>query len=167
LVWLDERARKVIETESSARRFLETGGPMFGWGEGEDLVVACAYGPGPLAVHGSHSYVPDRAETERLITRTHTQTAGRYRYLGSWHSHPDADAFPSPQDKETARRTAGQATVKLDRPLLVIQAIASAKRFVRLVGLAAYRWNPANLRLEEVEITDYCLLTRLCSEDRA
>src|SRR5437763_391221 len=125
-----------METESAARRFLETGGPMFGWGDGDDVVVACAYGPGPLARHGSHSYIPDRAETKLLMTRTHAQTGGRYRYLGSWHSHPDADPLPSSQDIETTRRTARQATVKLDRPLLIIQALASTKRFARLVGLA-------------------------------
>jgi integrative and conjugative element protein (TIGR02256 family) len=139
VVWLDERAREVIRTEAKKRRFLETGGALFGYdGDEGDVVVARAFGPGRRAKHRPRSFSPDRQETARLIRRVWKESQGRYRFLGSWHTHPHGRAVPSGVDTDTARELSGQADLRLPEPVVVIQATHGVRR-VELGDLRAWR----------------------------
>lgn len=152
--WLDELARVVIEEEARTRRVLETGGPIFGYegADGNDIVIAAAFGPGPKARHWPLSLVPDRAATGEVIARVHELSEGRYRYLGSWHTHPFGQPRPSGVDIATARDISLQVDVGLPKPLLLIQATRPARRQVGIGSLAAYRWDPATESMEEVPL---------------
>jgi integrative and conjugative element protein (TIGR02256 family) len=139
VVWLDERAREVIRTEAKKRRFLETGGALFGYeGDDGDVVVARAFGPGRRAKHRRRSFAPDRQETARLIRRVWQDSERRYRFLGSWHTHPHGRAVPSGVDTETARDLASQDDLRLPEPVVVIQATRGV-RHVELGELRAWR----------------------------
>jgi integrative and conjugative element protein (TIGR02256 family) len=141
--WLDSLALTVIESEARHRRFCETGGPLFGYeGDGDEIVIAVALGPGPSARHRPRSFRPDRNATGQAIAAVHERTSGRYRYIGSWHTHPLGRANPSGVDLATARDIASQEEVDLPRPLIVIQATRPSARGVRMGELQAYRWEP-------------------------
>jgi integrative and conjugative element protein (TIGR02256 family) len=151
-IWLDELAKAVIEEEARGRRFSETGGPIFGYtsADDEDIVAAAVFGPGPKARHRPRSLVPDRAATEETILQVHKLSKGRYRYLGSWHTHPLGRPHPSSTDISTARDIASQEEVGVPRPVLLIQATRPARRSVGMGPLLAYRWNPESERMEEL-----------------
>lgn len=153
-IWLDELAKTVIEDEARGRRFSETGGPIFGYEgpDGDDVVVAALFGPGPKARHRPRSLVPDPAATEEAIARVYELSAGRYRYLGSWHTHPFGQPHPSSIDISTAQDISTQVEVGLPRPLLLIQATRPARRAVGTGPLAAYRWNSDSGRMEELAL---------------
>lgn len=142
IVWLDERARALIEHETKKRRRTETGGALFGFGDGDDLVVAGAYGPGPRARHRRTTFRPNLETTGLLIEAVSDHSRRRYRYLGSWHSHPGGLPRPSGTDIATVEAVAHQAEVGLPQPLMLIQAARSTGGDVELGGLRAWRWSP-------------------------
>jgi integrative and conjugative element protein (TIGR02256 family) len=168
-IWLDELAKAVIEEEARRRRFSETGGPIFGYesSEGDAVVVAAVFGPGPKARHRPRSLIPDRAATEDAIRQVHELSEGRYRYLGSWHTHPLGQPRPSSTDTTTARDIASQQDVGIPRPVLLIQATRPARRSVGMGRLAAYRWNPATKRMEELPMHIVELAERLVPSSQA
>lgn len=154
VVWLDEEARRQIHIEAARRRFVETGGPLFGYeGQDEDVVVVVALGPGPKAKHRPRSLIPDREATQAAIELVHERADGRYRYIGSWHSHPLGNAVPSCRDLRTAREVALQLEVHLPRPLILIQATRPRIRLVSVGELAVYRWDPKTERMMAVVLT--------------
>jgi integrative and conjugative element protein (TIGR02256 family) len=155
MVWLDDEARMRIILEATRRRFVETGGPLFGFeAESQDVVVVAALGPGPRAEHRPRSLTPDREATQVAIQRMHDRGRGRYRYVGSWHTHPCGDAIPSERDAVTARDISHQTEVALPRPLLLIQSVRPRVRLVRLGPLAAYRWNAEEYDLVPLDIVN-------------
>jgi integrative and conjugative element protein (TIGR02256 family) len=143
IVWLDPRARWQIEREALRRRFVETGGPLFGFDASEDVVVAGAGGPGPKARHRPSSFGPDHNAVDRAIARVRKASGFRYRYLGSWHTHPFGRARPSAADVAAARSISEEPEVLLPRPLLLIQATWPTRRTFRDRDLRAFRWVPA------------------------
>jgi len=66
----------------------------------------------------------------------------RFRFLGSWHTHPGGVAVPSSRDAATAGEIAADAAVLLPSPLLLIQATRPAGRGAEPAELAAWRWDP-------------------------
>ena len=109
-IWLDELAKAIIQDLARGRRFSETGGPIFGYESsgGEAIVVAAVFGPGPKARHRPRGLVPDRAATEDAIRQVYELTDGRYRYLGSWHTHRLGSrirARPTPRWPRTSLRS--------------------------------------------------------------
>ena len=161
LVFLDRRAREVIEREAARRLLRETGGALFGYESEEEVVVACAFGPGPKARHGFRSFEPDPETTRRLIASVWDSSEGRYRFLGSWHTHPGGPPVPSPTDEQTASDLSDQPGVLLPRPLLLIQATRIERRAERLRELRAWKYSerrqlaPADLSSVELE-ERYC-----------
>jgi integrative and conjugative element protein (TIGR02256 family) len=151
-VWIDPLAREQIELEARRRRFLETGGPLFGYESDEDLVVIGVGGPGPKARHGLGSFEPDRGAVDRAIAAVHRVSERRYRYLGSWHTHPLGRARPSGVDAATARSISEQPSVRLPRPLLIIQASRPLRRTFHDRDLRAFRWQDAHRRLASEQI---------------
>lgn len=141
-VLLDTRARAAIAQEAGRRRTRETGGALFGFVDGQDVIVACAYGPGPRARHRRASFEPHRATTEEAMRVVREDSRQRFRFLGSWHTHPGGVAVPSSRDAATAGEIAADAAVLLPSPLLLIQATRPAGRGAEPAELAAWRWDP-------------------------
>jgi integrative and conjugative element protein (TIGR02256 family) len=163
-VWLDARARALIERETCTRARVETGGALFGYEAEDDLVIACAYGPGPRARHRRTSFEPDARTTGALIRAVHQASDGRYRYLGSWHSHPNGRARPSAQDLATTEAVADQLDVALPRPLVVIAASQQTGSQVRVDETRAWRWSDRWGWLLPCEIEDVHLEGRWCRQ---
>ena len=141
---------------------METGGALFGYEAGDDLVVACAYGPGRRARHRRTSFDPDPRTTGALIRAVHQASDGRYRYLGSWHSHPNGRARPSAQDLATTEAVAGQRDVALPHPLVVIAASRNTGGQPRLAETRAWRWSDRWAWLLPCELEDIRLEDRWC-----
>lgn len=153
VVWLDEEARRRIHAEAARRRFVETGGPLFGFESGDqEVVVVAALGPGPRAKHRPRSLIPDREATQAAIRLVHQRAEGRYRYIGSWHSHPLGSATPSRRDVQTAREVAAQLEVDLPRPLILIQATRPRIRLVTVGELGGYHWDPMTEQMSVVAL---------------
>lgn len=153
VVWLDGEARRQIHIEATRRRLVETGGPLFGFdGEGEDVVIVAALGPGPRAKHRPRSLIPDRQATQAAIQLVYERGQGRYRYIGSWHTHPLGSPVPSERDVRTARDISTQDDVALPRPLILIQSSRPRVRLVRIGEIVAYRWTPAQHALVPADI---------------
>lgn len=142
-VWLDPVARRQIAREAARFRVVETGGPLFGFGDEERLIVMGAGGPGAKARHRPMSFVPDRAAVAWAIDHVWTAGEQRYRYLGSWHTHPRGRPTPSGRDRQTAREMSHDEGVELARPLILIQSTWPTRRLVRDSDLRAHHWDPA------------------------
>jgi integrative and conjugative element protein (TIGR02256 family) len=160
-IWLDPRARVLIEQETLKRPRVETGGALFGYEDGESVVVGCAYGPGPRAKHRPTSFEPHSATTRALMDAVRTASGCRYRYLGSWHSHPGGAACPSAQDAATARLVAREPQVLLPQPILLIQASLLGSAGVTLAELGAWRLGASDA-LERCEISSVQIEVRRC-----
>lgn len=161
-VLLDSRARILIATEAKRRRARETGGALFGFEDGEDTVIACAYGPGPRAKHRRAAFEPHPATTQLLMDAVRNYSEARYRYLGSWHSHPGGAPSPSGRDVETTARVASEADVLLPTPLVLIQATQPRSEAAIVGELRAWRWEAEVRQLlpEPIEAVD--LEERFC-----
>lgn len=151
-VWLDPLARHQIEREASRRRFVETGGPLFGFEAEDDLVVIGAAGPGRKARHRPRSFRPDREAVDRAITRVLQASERRYRYLGSWHTHPFGRARPSGTDFAATRGISEEPEVLLPRPLLIIHATWPTLRTFRDRDLRAFQWMPPLSALVAIDV---------------
>ena len=162
VVWLDVRARALIEHETRKRPRIETGGGLFGFADGDNVVVACAYGPGPRARHRRTTFEPHPATTAALMYAVHEHSQARYRYLGSWHSHPGGAARPSGQDISTTEQVAGEPEVLLPRPLVLIQSTRRQPRGVVVAELRAWRWQPELAWLLPCEVESVELDERFC-----
>lgn len=145
--------RQTVARETRRFRFRETGGPLFGFGD-DDLVVIAAGGPGPNARHGPMSFVPDRAAVGRAIDQVWREGEQRYRYLGSWHSHPRGRAIPSRRDRTTARGMSEDSALLLARPLILIQATRPTRRVALDRDLRGYRWATIDNDLVGIELRD-------------
>lgn len=156
MLWIDTLAVEVIEAESRKRRFLETGGALFGYETEDQLVIALATQPGSKATHRRCSFRPDSQRTAWLMQAVHRLSDGRYRYLGSWHSHPLGRAIASEVDAQTASEMAAQRDVRLLRPVLFVQQLRLSKASLRTGELRAYRWSRARgtLEAEELKVTE-------------
>ena len=105
-------------------------------------MVACAYGPGARAKHRRTTFEPHPATTAALMDAVRTKSVRRYRYLGSWHSHPGGGARPSGQDIATTERVASESEVLLPRPLVLIQSTRLRSRSAVVSELRAWQWRP-------------------------
>lgn len=151
-VWLDPIARHQIQREASRRRLLETGGPLFGYESDEDAVVIGAGGPGSGARHRPRSFRPDHDAVDRAIARVREASEHRYRFLGTWHTHPLGSARPSATDVAGAKSIADEPEVLVPRPLVLIQATRPVRRTFCDRELRAFRWQPniSGLVLDEI-----------------
>jgi integrative and conjugative element protein (TIGR02256 family) len=162
VVWLDERAKAVIEGETLKRPRVETGGALFGFGSDYELVIVCAYGPGPRAKHRRSTFEPHPQTTDALIRAVWNSSDRRYRYLGSWHSHPGGIARPSGPDVQTTERVANDPTVRLSRPLVLIQATRLSASQRLLAELRGWHWSSEQAWLMPCELEPTWLEERLC-----
>lgn len=163
-IWLDVRSSVLIEHEAAKRPRVETGGALFGFGSGEELVVACAYGPGPRAKHRRSSFEPHRGTTDALIRAVWNASDGRYRYLGSWHTHPGGSARPSATDLHTTESVARDSAVRLPRPLVLIQATRLGDGGPVMSERRVWHWSTDSEWLLPCELESFDLENRLCPE---
>lgn len=160
---IDVRARTVIERCAVNRRFLETGGSLFGWkDETGGIVVACATGPGPGAKHRPSRFAPARSTVQTTIDRVADASRGRYTFVGSWHTHPLARPLPSTVDQGTAFAMSEQEDLQLPRPLLLILSTTGSARNVTVREFLAWVWNPKTRTLDEASVSDIQLAERYC-----
>ncbi|MDF0582041.1 Mov34/MPN/PAD-1 family protein [Bradyrhizobium yuanmingense] len=117
-VWLASRVLQSMSTYAQELRPLENGGILLGWRSGEDRIVVDLRGPGPLALHGRHCFVPDHKWQVAEIEKAFESSGGDLDYLGDWHSHPDDIAEMSNIDTATLLRIAR----KVSSPLMLIVA---------------------------------------------
>lgn len=141
-----------MEREIQRRLLVETGGPLFGFQSEGEAVVVGAGGPGPKARHRPRSFRPDRDAVDRAIARVHEISEGRYRYVGSWHTHPLGRAHPSRTDAAAARQISQETDVALPRPLLLIHRTIPTRRTFRDRDLRAFWWNPSVMDLDPVPL---------------
>jgi len=66
----------------------------------------------------------------------------RYRYIGSWHTHPFGRARPSRSDIAAVRAISREPQVLLRRPLLMILATRPSRRTYRERNVRMFMWNP-------------------------
>lgn len=161
-VYLDNRARELIAAEARRWPRRESGGALFGFHDADDLVVACAYGPGPRAKHRRATFEPHPATTGLLMDAVRNHSEARYRYLGSWHSHPGGLPRPSGPDIQTTERVASEPHVLLPDPLVLIQATQPGPRGVTIAELRAWHWEPRQTWLMPEPIETICLDERFC-----
>jgi integrative and conjugative element protein (TIGR02256 family) len=163
MVWLDVEARALIEEETLKRPRVETGGALFGYETDDDVVIACAYGPGPRAKHRRTTFEPHPATTQSLIDAIWKESEARYRYVGSWHSHPGGIPRPSPTDVHTTEAVATEVDVGLAAPVVLIQSTRRRQGGgVEIANARAWRWSPKDDRLLPCELISAELEKRYC-----
>ena len=94
-VFVSRAAYDVVRAESRRFTFRETGGVLFGYRVGTEVVVTAATGPGPRARHGARSFEPDSAYCQRLLGAVYRESGGAIAYQGDWHTHPHGAVEPS------------------------------------------------------------------------
>jgi integrative and conjugative element protein (TIGR02256 family) len=161
-VYLESRARALIAVEAAAWPHKESGGALFGFRDAGDLIVACAYGPGPRAKHRRTTFEPHRETTGLLMEAVREHSEARYRYLGSWHSHPGGVPRPSGTDILTTEQVAGEPEVLLPDPLVLIQATRCGPEGVCIGEFRAWRWDPNECWLLPAQLEEIDLEERLC-----
>jgi integrative and conjugative element protein (TIGR02256 family) len=163
IVWLDVEARALIEEETLKRPRVETGGALFGFTTDDNVVIACAYGPGPRARHRRTTFEPHPATTQALIDAICTESGARYRYLGSWHSHPGSIPRPSCTDVRTTEAVASEPHVRLAAPVVLIQSTRRGPgRLVEIGNARAWRWSCDDDWLLPCELVPVELEERYC-----
>lgn len=124
LVWFASEVITQMAAESARTFPLETGGVLMGYTDasGEQIVVRACTGPGPRAVHGGSSFVPDHEFHESEVARTYAESGRVWSYLGDWHSHPDGRLFLSRDDRKTIGRIACAVDARVPRPIMTVLA---------------------------------------------
>jgi integrative and conjugative element protein (TIGR02256 family) len=141
IVWLNAYARSQIWDEIQKRPNVETGGALFGWSCDDGYVVACAGDPGARAKHRRAAFETDREHTQELIIRVHSESKGRCRFVGSWHTHPNGRPSPSSRDRKTAREISADPEVALLQPVLLIARVDNGASVS--VKLESFWWSVA------------------------
>lgn len=142
-IWIDAVALRAIRQHAVGRRNTETGGALIGYEHDDEIVVACAYGPGPRARHRRTTFQPHRRTTQAVIDAVSECSRGRYRFLGSWHTHPGGEARPSGIDIASLEAMANQPDVRLARPIMLIQATRAHRGGVVASEMRAWTWDQA------------------------
>lgn len=110
----------ILETEDKYP--LETGGVLAGYcsENDHDIVITQVFGPGPMAVHGRSSYVPDYEFDEERVGEVFDQSDGGATYLGDWHSHPNNIAYLSWRDKWALRNISRYKKNYVENPVMLM-----------------------------------------------
>ncbi|WP_082646313.1 Mov34/MPN/PAD-1 family protein [Bradyrhizobium valentinum] len=122
IVWLSSHVLRLMCRHARELSPLENGGILLGWRSGEYHIVVDLRGPGPRAIHGRQSFIPDHAWQVSEINRAFEASCGDLDYLGDWHSHPDGIAKMSDLDSATLLRIAR----RVNAPLMLIVAGSGA-----------------------------------------
>ena len=119
-VWLSKKLLRILAKEVEEKFPKETGGILVGYISNSDYVITHIIGPGPQAVHTADKFIPDHDFQCEEIAKHYKHTEGSETYLGDWHSHPNAPAYLSNQDKSTFRKIAQFKEAKISKPIMMI-----------------------------------------------
>lgn len=161
-IWIDAVARHAIGEHAITRRRTETGGALIGYEHDDEVVIACAYGPGPRARHRRTTFEPHRQTTQAVIDAVRKHSDSRYRFLGSWHTHPCGVARPSGTDIASLEAMADQPDLFLSRPIMLIQATQPRHRGAITSELRAWTWDQATRWALPAELVEVKLQAPLC-----
>ncbi|GAA4705668.1 Mov34/MPN/PAD-1 family protein [Brevibacillus fulvus] len=120
-LYISARAWNQIERAVRKNPEVETGGIMMGYPLNEqDWLVTYASEPGPKAIHQPRSIFFDEPYLRNLVRKLNRRGAGRWRYIGDWHSHTVRRLSPSKGDRQTVYEKAVQAKYASTSPLMLI-----------------------------------------------
>lgn len=123
-LYISTKAWKQIEHAVRKNPEIETGGILMGYQINEqDWMITYASEPGPNAVKMTHSVLFDDHYLKNLIKRLSGKDAGRWQYIGDWHSHTVKRLSPSKVDKHTVLEKASQAKYASNSPIMLIVGI--------------------------------------------
>lgn len=122
VAWIRAHALEEVRRCARDRHPLETGGLLLGWvhDASGDAVVAEIVGPGPAALHGAASFLPDHEWQRAELARRYAASGRVHSYLGDWHTHPGGTGRPSVRDRRTLAAIAAAPSARIPRPLLAI-----------------------------------------------
>jgi integrative and conjugative element protein (TIGR02256 family) len=120
--WLSAAIAHAMCDEADRTFPLETGGVLLGYwvDKSSELVISHAIGPGPRAINGAQSFVPDYKYQEAEVARLYAETGRVSTYLGDWHSHPLEGVYLSRRDLRTLRRIANHAEARAPLPVMIV-----------------------------------------------
>jgi len=139
--WISNASVDVLLAEADRTFPLETGGILMGYVAGNELVISEIIGPGPDAIHRTHSFIPDYAYQDNEVARLYEASCRKWTYLGDWHSHP-RQKLPnlSAKDIETLHRIARSKTARIAIPLMLLSSGQPAAW-----KLNVWQWQPGQL----------------------
>lgn len=155
-VWVSDETNAAIARLSRMRPDLETGGAAFGWTHGPDTVIAAVSGPGRRAVRRRRVFELHPSDVAATARAVHLTSSGRYRFVGTWHTHPGGRGIPSATDRAAAGQLAADVRLALPEPTLLILGTSPEGR-VASEPLRAWRWDAEAQDLNEADTCD-CLL---------
>lgn len=102
----------------------ETGGVLIGYWAVlfQEIVLTTVVGPGPHAIHGTDSFMPDSEYQEAEIARYYHASGRLHTYLGDWHTHPNSSPRMSRIDRKTLKNIAGDPDARTPVPIMAILA---------------------------------------------
>ncbi|WP_157790955.1 Mov34/MPN/PAD-1 family protein [Bradyrhizobium elkanii] len=95
----------------------EAGGQLFARVRGDDWEIVAATGPRSRDRRGRFSFRPHRDSEQEEIYHHH---ALGFDYVGDWHTHPEDEPTPSPEDLWSIAEVVRRSTHHLAGFLLVI-----------------------------------------------
>lgn len=84
----------------------ESGGVMVGERRGSHFVVNSISVPQCTDVRGRFKFIRNIAGHDRFLETAFKKSKGTSNYLGEWHTHPEDQPKPSPQDIRSWKRNA-------------------------------------------------------------
>jgi integrative and conjugative element protein (TIGR02256 family) len=76
----------------------ETGGILVGTRTAEHIFILAVVDAGPKSLEKRTMFKKDFSYAKSELARLHTESQGKWGYLGEWHSHPDGSLMPSSVD---------------------------------------------------------------------
>lgn len=124
LAWIGQPTLGWMIAEAEKTSPSETGGALVGYWVANytEVVITDAIGPGPLAVHKEHRFIPDFECHCEQIALLYEQSGRLHTYLGDWHTHPDGTLFLGRQDRSTLKRIASHTPARAPVPLMAVLA---------------------------------------------
>lgn len=102
----------------------ETGGVLMGyWTNSNEVIITNIIGPGPKAIHTLYSFLPDDEFQINAIADLYLKSEAKEKYLGDWHTHPNAEAYLSGTDKKTLKKITAYKPARLDKTLMMVMSI--------------------------------------------
>ena len=109
--------RRQLQTDAA-----EAGGIMLGRliADSLDVVVDEVVGPLSQDKRSRFAFFRPRKQAQQIVDRAWATSRGTRIFLGEWHTHPEDDPQPSPQDSRNWRRICERAVVEQEFLLFMI-----------------------------------------------
>ncbi|WP_211346962.1 Mov34/MPN/PAD-1 family protein [Saccharothrix australiensis] len=135
IVMAPDSARTIRRTVTEADDGAETGGILLGRVEDDGTAhVRQAGTPGPAAIRTPNYFLRDLAHAQHLAEAAF-RTDGSI-WIGEWHTHPRADAVPSPRDLLTYSTLLADPALAFDVVLAIVIGPLLPAATTRVVGWA-------------------------------